>query len=183
MVSREQLRMEGLRAYELGRLRVAARVAVVLIPLAAVCLMESRGRTVCGCVAAALVGACILLRWRDRRGFEVVATGLRAGSVPLVSGLALDRLGIECGLAGAAAYCTLLAALMGGAAGAYIGTRQCQWRERFWSVVTAAAIAAMASALGCVRLGVVGALGVIGGIGLGAVLAGGASENARPASR
>lgn len=170
MVSREQLRTDGLRAYELGRLRSAARVAVVLIPLAAVCLLESRGRAACACVAVALIGLCVWLRWRNRRGFEVVATGLQAGSVPLVAGLALDRLGIECGVAGAESYCTVLALLIGCGAGAYIGARERQWRGRLQSVATAGAVAVLAATLGCVRLGFVGVSGVVAGIALGALL-------------
>src|SRR5688572_6643201 len=123
MVSREQLRHQGLRAYEVGRLRTAARIAIVLAPVASICLLETRGRPACACVAAALIGACIWLRWRDRRGFEVVSSGLRAGSIPLLAGLVFDRLGIECGLAGASTYCTVVAALVGGVAGALIGAR------------------------------------------------------------
>jgi hypothetical protein len=75
MVSREELRLQGLRAYEVGRVRAAARIAFVLVPVVLLCLLESRGRPACACVAAALIGVCVWLRWRDRRGFEVVSSG------------------------------------------------------------------------------------------------------------
>ena len=175
MVSREQLRIDGLRAYELGRLRSASRIAIVLVPLAAVCFFESRGRAACVCVAGVLFSLCVWLRWRNRRGFEVVATGLQAGAVPLVTGLALDRLGIECGLAGGASYCTALASVIGLGAGAYIGARERQWRGRIQSVITAGAVAILAATLGCVRLGWVGVSGVVVGIALGALVAAGGS--------
>ncbi|MEY2935431.1 MAG: hypothetical protein RL033_6180 [Pseudomonadota bacterium] len=180
MVTREQLRLHGLRAYEWGRLQTAARVVFVLVPLAALCLLESRGRSSCACVATALIGVCIWLRWRDRRGFEVVTTGLRAGCIPLLAGVVLDRLGIECGLAGESTYCTAFAVLVGGAAGGYIGMRIPGSRERLQSVITAAAVAAMAGVIGCVRLGLVGAVGVVGGIALGAILAGATRPSTSP---
>ena len=177
MVSREQLRIEGLRAYELGRLRSASRIAIVLVPLATVCLFESRGRAACACVAAILLSLCVWLRWRDRRGFEVVTTGLQAGSIPLLAGLALDRLGIECGLAGAASYCTGFAALVGAGAGSYIGVRERHWPGRLGSLCTAGAVAALAAVLGCVRLGLVGVAGVVAGIALGAIAVGSTSSS------
>jgi len=41
MVSREQLKRGGLRAYETGRLLVAARPAWVLVPAVLVCALET----------------------------------------------------------------------------------------------------------------------------------------------
>jgi hypothetical protein len=106
MVSREQLRATGLRAYELGRLRSAARIALVLLPLSALCLMESRGRETGACLAGLLLALAIGLRWWHRRGIESVNTGLLAGSLPLLSGLLLQSLDLECGWAGGDVYCT-----------------------------------------------------------------------------
>jgi hypothetical protein len=167
MVNREQLRAQGLWAYETGRLRAAARVALVLIPAAAVCLLESRGRGTCACLAVMLLGLAIWLRWKNRRGGKAVTTGLLAGSVPLVAGLALDRLDLQCGLAGGAASCTGFAVLLGGAAGVFIAFRESKGRRQLWSATTAAGIAALAASLGCVRLGVVGLASVIAGIAIG----------------
>jgi hypothetical protein len=170
MVSRDHLRSGGLRAYELGRLRSAARIMLVLVPLAAVCLIESRGRAACVCVAGVLISLCLWLRWRDRRGFEIAATGLQAGTIPLFAGLVLERLGVECGFAGAQSYCTGFAALIGFGAGAYVGVREHQWRGRLGSLVTAGAVAVLAAILGCVRLGLVGVSAVVAGIALGALV-------------
>lgn len=183
MVSREQLKLQGLRAYEFGRLRAAARIGFVLIPVAAICLLESRGRPACACVAAALLGVCVWLRWRDRRGFELVTRGLRAGSIPLFAGLVFDRLGIECGFAGESTYCTAVAALVGGAAGALIGAYTPDAQERLWGFITAATIAALAAIVGCVRLGLLGVVGVVAGIAFGTVVAAAASRISSSPSR
>lgn len=170
MVSREELRLQGMRAYEVGRLRAASRVAFVLIPAVSLCLLESRGRPACACVAAALVGVCVWLRWKDRRGFEVVASGLRAGSIPLVAGLLFDRLGIECGTVGASSYCTAIAALFGVAAGGFIGVRTHDSPERLWGFMAATTVAILVATVGCVRLGLVGVVSVVAGIALGTIV-------------
>jgi hypothetical protein len=171
MVSREQLRAQGLRAYETGRLRVASRIALPLVPAAAICLVESRGRGTCACLAFMLLGLAIWLRWRNRRGFEAVTTGLLAGAVPLMAGLALDRFDLQCGLAGGSTFCSAFAVLLGGAAGVVIAVRERKGRWQLWSAVTAAGIAALAASLGCVRLGVVGLASVVAGIALGLTVA------------
>jgi hypothetical protein len=183
MLSREQLRLDGLRAYELGRFRAAARIGFVLVPVGALCLLESRGRPACACVVAALLSLCVWLRWRDRRGFELVSRGLRAGSIPLFAGLLFERLGIECGLAVGSSYCTAVAALLGAAAGAIIGARTPDAQERLWGFITAASIAALAAVVGCVRLGVVGVVGVVAGIAFGTLVAAAISGNSASASR
>jgi len=167
MVNREQLRAQGLWAYETGRLRVASRVALLLVPAATICLFETRGRGACACFAFVLLGLAIWLRWRNRRGFEAVTTGLLAGSIPLIAGLTLDRFDLQCGLAGGSAFCTGFGVLLGGGAGAFIAVRESRGRRQLWSALTAAGIAALAASLGCVRLGLVGLASVIGGIALG----------------
>jgi hypothetical protein len=178
MVSRERLRAQGLRAYEAGRLRAAARIALVVVPAAAVCLVESRGRGACACMAVMLLSAAVWLRWRNRRGFESVTTGLVAGSIPLIAGLLLDRFDVQCSLAGGSTFCAGLAVLLGGVAGLFIGVREGRRRPQLWSAVTAAAVAALAAGLGCVRLGVVGLASVVAGMALG--LLAGAAAARRP---
>jgi hypothetical protein len=89
----------------------------------------------------------------------------------------LDRFDLQCGVGGGATFCTGFAALLGGAAGVLIGVREQKRQGRLWSAVTAAAIAALAAGLGCVRLGVVGLASVVAGIALG--LVGAAAANRR----
>src|SRR4051812_28306791 len=169
MVNLEQLAARGLRAYEVGRARVASRIALILVPVAAICLLESRGRQACACLAFLLLGLTIWLRWLDRRGMDTVTTGLLAGSIPLVAGLVLSRLNLRCDSAGAAPYCTAFSTLIGVSAGAVIALREARGRPRFWSWLTAATIAVLAASLGCLRLGVAGIAGVVLGIAIGSV--------------
>lgn len=171
MATREELRAHGLRAYEAGRLKAAARVAFVLVPLTALCLVDERAREVCACVAVLLLGVAVLLRWRNRQGVDSVTTGLVAGSVPLFLGLGLDHFGLRCGFAGEESFCTAFALLVGGGAGVYIATREDHWRRRVRSWATAGAVAALAASLGCIRLGVLGVASVVAGIGLGVAFA------------
>jgi hypothetical protein len=117
-----------------------------------------------------LLALAVWLRWRNRRGFEAVTTGLLAGSVPLVTGLALDRLDLQCGLAGGSTFCTGLAVLLGGAAGVFIARREGKGRRQLWSALTAAGVATLAAGLGCVRLGVLGLASIVAGIALGVVV-------------
>jgi hypothetical protein len=124
-------------------------------------------------MAVVLLAAAVWLRWRNRRGFEAVTTGLAAGSIPLIAGLVLDRFDVQCSLAGGSTFCTGFAVLLGGLAGVFIGVRESRRRGRFWSAVTAATVAALAAGLGCVRMGVVGLAGVVAGMALG--LLGGAA--------
>jgi hypothetical protein len=169
MVNLEHLRMRGLRAYELGRLRSASRIAFLLVPLTALCLYEQRGRQACACIAVVLLGLAIWLRWRDRLGSENVTTGLIAGGLPLISGIALDRAGLECSLAGGSVFCNAFAVLVGAAGGALIGLREHTRRARLFNWLTAGSIAVLAASLGCIRLGVVGVASVVAGLALGSI--------------
>ena len=164
MVNLESLRTRGLRAYEAGRVRMSARIAFVLVPLAGLCLLDPRRRNACACLSILLLGLAIWLRWRDRRSAQAVTTGLLTGSLPLAAGVLLSRFDLPCGTAGGAWLCTALSALVALAAGALIAVRQARQRDRLWSCFTATAIATLAACMGCVRLGVFGVGGVVAGM-------------------
>jgi hypothetical protein len=100
---------------------------------------------------------------------EAVKTGLLAGSIPLLAGLALERLGLRCGLSGAESFCTTLAVLLGAGAGTMISVKQSCFGARVSGLLTAGAIAGLAAALGCVRLGVFGVASMLAGIVLGSL--------------
>jgi hypothetical protein len=174
MVNPEELAARGLRAYELGRLITASRIALILVPLAALCLLEATGRETCACLAVVLLGSAVWLRWRDRRGWESVTTGLLAGGTPLAAGIVLARCDLTCGTSGAESFCTGLSVIIGTTAGLVIARREARWRGRFTSYLTAGVIAALAAGLGCVRLGVLGvasmAIGIAVGSAVGAVV-------------
>lgn len=167
MVSREHLKQHGLRAYEGGRWRSAARIVLLLVPLAALCLLERRGRMACFCSSIALFGLAIWLRWRNRDGVDAVSLGLQAGSMPLLLGLALGGSGAGCGLTATSPLCIGFALLVGGTAGVWIGVGERQLDGQPWSSIAAGAVAALAASLGCLRLGVVGLAPVFSGIALG----------------
>src|SRR5262245_56558150 len=124
MVNLDRLGARGLRAYEFGRFRMASKVALVILPLAAVCLIEPNGREACACCAAVLLLSCAFLRFRNRAGIESVATGLLGGSVPLVFALALPGFWPSCAAAGLFSACTAFSILIGGAAGAVVAVRE-----------------------------------------------------------
>ena len=172
MVNLEELRVRGLRAYETGRVRAASRIVWLVLPVAAVCLIESRGREACVCFTSLLIPLAIWLRWRNRQGTEAVTAGLLAGSFPLVAGLVAARLGLHCGAPDTSSLCTALSLLVGGVAGVFIALREIGFRARALSWFTAGCIAALAAGLGCVRLGVLGVAGVALGIALGATVTG-----------
>ena len=169
MMSPEELTARGLRAYEIGRTLAALRVAFIVVPIAAVCLIERTGREACACLAVLLLGTAVWLRWRNRHGTEAVRTGLFAGSFPLVAGVVLERLDLRCGLAGAESFCTTFAVLLGTGAGMLISVTESRLGARASSVLTAGAVAGLAASLGCVRLGVVGVASMLVGVTLGAL--------------
>lgn len=170
MVHPDELAARGLRAYEMGRFFAAARVAIVIVPVSVLCLLESRGREACACLAIVLLGSAIWLRWRDREGMRSVTTGLLAGALPLLAGLALSQFGLRCGVAGSETYCTAFSLLIGAMAGLVVAVREARWRRRFTSLLTAVAIASLAVGLGCIRLGVWGLGSMVLGVALGSTV-------------
>jgi hypothetical protein len=167
MVNREALLDHGLRAYERGRLRMAIKVALVVVPLTALCLLEPVGRATCAACGALLLAAAIWLRFRDRIGVDSVATGLLAGGIPLVAALALGRFGLSCANAAPASLCTAFAILIGGAVGSFVAVREAAARDRpgHWAFTTS--IAGLVASLGCARLGLASVAAVACGIIVG----------------
>jgi hypothetical protein len=167
MVNLDALTNQSLRAYELGRLRMAAKVALIVLPLVVICLLEPIGREMCACCGALLLTAAIWLRFRDRAGMDGVTTGLLAGGIPLAAALALTKLDAGCATAGALSYCTGFSVLVGGTAGATIALREARGQARSGHWLIASSIAALAASLGCARLGIASVAGVALGIVVG----------------
>lgn len=164
MVNLDDLTAQSLQHYERGRLRMALRVAIVLMPVIALCLLEPIGREACACCAALLLGAAVWLRFRNRLGVESVTTGLLAGAVPLSAALLLTQLDPGCATAGPLSFCSAFSVVIGGAGGVVVAIRE---RERaslsnHW--ILAGSIAILAASLGCVRLGLASVVGVAFGI-------------------
>jgi hypothetical protein len=167
MVNLDELEARGLFAYELGRLRMASKIAILLVPVSAVCLFESEGREACACTAALLLVAAIGLRFRDRTGVDGVNDGLLAGSIPLAFGLLLARFAPGCASAGLFSACTAFSILIGGGAGVIVAAREAARPSRSRAWMTAVPIATLAASVGCIRLGVASVLGVALGVLLG----------------
>lgn len=167
MVNLETLTAQSLRHYELGRLRMAARIAIVLVPIVVICLLEPIGREPCACCAGLLLAASIWLRFRNRAGVESVSTGLLAGGIPLAAALLLTRIDPGCATAGLVSYCTGFSLLVGAVGGAVVALRE-RGREslsRTW--LLAVGVALLTASLGCLRLGIVSMAGVALGMLVG----------------
>jgi len=167
MVNLETLTTRSLRHYELGRLRMAARVALVLAPLAAICLLEPVGREGCACCAALLLAACIWLRFRSRVGVESVSTGLLAGGIPLAAALMLTRIDPGCATAGPLSTCSALSLLIGATAGAVVALRERSRAPLSGHGLLAVGVALLTASLGCLRLGVASTAGMTLGLIIG----------------
>ena len=167
MVSREHLRQSGLRAYELGRLRSAARASWFLVPVALLCALETGAAETCACVGTLLLAASVFFRWRSRRGTESVRDGLIAGSLPLAAGLVVARIAPNCAGAPLVSACTAVCLAIGLPAGIWLGTRAARGVATVPHVLAAAGIAALAGSLGCVGLGVAGIAGTALGLFIG----------------
>jgi hypothetical protein len=160
MVNREQLKKEALRAYEVGRLRSAARAAWVLVPATVVCAVGTGAGERCACLGVLLLTVAIFLRWRDRRGAENVSNGLLAGSLPMLAGLVVGRLSPGCAGAPLFSVCTGACLGFGILAGVWLGLRTARGTAGVPSWLAAAGVSILAASLGCVGLGVAGVAGV-----------------------
>jgi hypothetical protein len=167
MANLETLTRRGLKAYERGRLRMAARIALVVVPLVAICLLEPLGREACLCSGVLLLGGAVWLRFRNRSGVETVTTGLLAGGIPLAGALLLSRFGPGCASADLVSSCTLFSILIGGLGGAVVAFREAALGARSSHGAMAAIIAALVASLGCARLGIASIAGVVLGIVVG----------------
>lgn len=171
MVSREQLKRGGLRAYETGRTRMAARAAWVLAPTVLVCALSTGRGEACTCVGVLLLGVCMVLRWRDRRGVDSVRYGLLAGALPLLVGIVVARVAPHCAAAPLLSACTAICLSVGVPSGLWLGLRLARRKATARTWVAAVGIAILAASLGCVGLGLAGLSGTIIGLLLGTMSA------------
>jgi hypothetical protein len=166
-----QLRRQACRAYEQGRLQSALRIGFVVGPIAAVCMWEAGAVWPTLVVASCLLVVAVALRWRQRRGFEVVTAGLQSGAVPLAGALALCRFAPACPPNVALMLCAGAGLAAGGVLGhALLRDSSTQSQQ----VVAAAVVGGLMAALGCLALGIGSAIGAAVGIALGTAAAAGA---------
>lgn len=171
MVNREELKRAGLQAYEIGRIRSALRAAWVLVPAVLVCALETGAGESCACLGALLLSTSFYLRWRDRRGADLVHKGLLAGALPLLAGLLVSRVAPGCAGAPLISLCTALCLATGIASGVWLGTRLVRGTAPGSAWLAASGVAVLAASLGCVGLGLAGLVGVCLALLLGAASA------------
>ncbi len=170
MLTRDQLKDGALRAYERGRLRTASRVGWLLVPVALVCALETGAGEACACLGALLFSVALYLRWRDRKGVNAVSAGLFAGSLPLVLGLVLGRLGVVCEKAPLWSVCAALCLAVGIPSGVWLGARATRGRFGATGTLTALGIAVLSASMGCAGLGLFATVGTALGLALGATV-------------
>jgi hypothetical protein len=171
MVSREQLTRRALRAYELGRLRVAARAGWIIVPAVALCAFETGAGETCACLGILLLCSALYLRWRDRSGVESVSAGFLAGSIPLAVGLILGRWLPDCAGASLLSACTAICLGVGLPSGIWLGYQSAKAQFGLVGSLTATGIAVLAASLGCSGLGTAGLAGAVAGVVGGRLIA------------
>jgi hypothetical protein len=163
MVDVALLNRQVLRAYELGRLKMALRVLWWLMPLSTLCLTISHHREVAAAVALALSVIAVALRWRDRAGIEEVKLGFTAGFLPLAAALLVGR--IEA-LSERALGCTQICIAFSFVAGLWLGARLARQRTGLSASLTVVTLALAMASLGCLNLGISGIAGIAFGLAL-----------------
>ncbi len=160
------LRRRARDAYEHGRLRIASRVGWVVVPIALLCMWETRAPLRTALLAAAVFALATMIRWRQVAGFKIVRTGFQSGAVPLAAALGLCRFAPECPPSLALALCGS-GGLM---AGALFGRTLDAERNALTTWLSVATVGGLLATMGCLALGVGTALGAVSGIAVGAAI-------------
>ena len=171
MVSRDRLLRSGRRAYEMGRLRAAARVAWLVVPVVAVCALATGAGETCACVGSALLGFAVLLRWRSRSAGAAVRAGLIAGALPLVAGTIVTLFSPTWAGASLSSRGAVLCAIVALPGGAWLGWHVVRGAATLASWSRAAGVAVLAAALGSAGLGLYASAGTAVGLLLGTAAA------------
>jgi hypothetical protein len=159
------LALRARRAYELGRLRQAARALPVVAAMVG-CALLGCGRVPTTIALGALLAAAVVaLVWWGRAPGRAVRAGLSAGAAPLLVPLVLRPAGQLCVGGVCLPSCALVCVATGLAAGAVVALRAARLVEqRLAFFAAAAAVAALAGSLGCAVAGASGVLGMAAGL-------------------
>ena len=150
------------RAYELGRLRMALRPALLVIPMVALSLAFCHHAALTMAVGLGLFALAVAFGWRGRTDARAVLPGLLAGTVPLVLPMLLRGSG-HCCVNGACWSMCMVGCVAGGlAAGIAVGLAAAiHATERWTFLVAATAVAGTAGILGCATAGTAGIAGMV----------------------
>jgi hypothetical protein len=163
----DRVRARARRSYERGRLTVAGRNALLIVPLTAICGREAEAYARCAVIGALLLLATIGVRWRQWRGPQAANAGLLTGILPMTAALLLCRFAAGWPAAAATAACASAGLIAGAlAVRATLDPLDAGWRE--WSA--ASLVAGLTAALGCIGIGFGTAVGSALGVAAGAAV-------------
>jgi hypothetical protein len=151
------------RAYELGRLRSALRIAPFALAAAAVALTSGRPLALTAALTCVLLALATGFLYRGGIAGRAVGPGLLAGAAALAMPLLMATFGHAC-FGPACMKLGLPACIAGGVLAGFVIARAAAREQpdlRF--VAAAAAIAASTGSLGCTIAGVAGVLGMLAG--------------------
>lgn len=153
----------AMRKYELARLRVASRVALVIVPIVFLATLISAQPTECACLGVLLLLGAVGMRWYGRGWDRILVPAVLAGTIPMVAGLVKSQFPS----ANAEVACAVLCAI-GFGAGAYLARaafEDSSKSARAW--IAGVGVAAVTALMGCFDGGYEAPLG----IGIGGLLA------------
>jgi hypothetical protein len=162
----ETFKRDARGAYERGRFWAACRIAIVVVPITIFCAFETRSVQRSTALGLVLLTLAVALRWRQHHGFSVVSAGLRAGALPLAAALGLCRFAPSCPPDVAFALCSGAGLLAGTVAGRSLMSVDTRWRQP----LSAALVAAVTAALGCLAFGFGIAMGAGAAVAVGVVI-------------
>jgi hypothetical protein len=153
-------RARARRAYELGRWRLALRVAPAVLGMLVLSFRVGSHPVLTVLAGATLLGLALAFRWRGQVWGRAVMPGLLAGSAPLVLPPLLRSAGHCCIGNTCWSFCMLGCTLGGLLAGVAIGVASAREKEgRLKFLGAATVLAGLAGSLGCA---IVGAAGIAG---------------------
>lgn len=164
MAPTEMLKLEARRAYEIGRVRAALRVAPIVLLAAAAAALCGRPLGLTCALGALVLSLAVGLGWRGGAGGRAVPAGILAGIAAFALPIAVQTIGHLC-LGDACMVLCQPACVVGGAlAGALIALRAARESEgELLFVAAAITLAGLLGALGCTLAGASGVLGMIAG--------------------
>jgi hypothetical protein len=157
-------------AYELGRLKMAARILPWLVALAALGAISAGAPTWVMVSGGLLVLLAVGLRWRNRAGIEDVRLGLQAALLPFIAGVWFCRVVRTPAFTPFSWYGALCVGV-GAATGIWVGVQTApRGGPHPWGRLTAVlAVACLAAALGCADLGVGNLAGIAAGMAIASI--------------
>jgi hypothetical protein len=155
MVDLDRLERQARQAAEWGRFRMAARVGLVVLPMACASIWLGGPVWTCAALGLALFGVAFGLRWWHQEGVDAVRRGLWLGLLPLVATACLGACGVDASFGPAGDVVCLVA---GVAAGVGVTLRSGLQRATSGGWALATGVASLTAALGCAGLGVGGLL-------------------------